>query len=111
MDFVLPDKDTIFRNNGPIDYVNGAIPIQQKFVLKRFSVDAIREHLGTYPDFIAQGGRYRIPSDFFDELKAIARVSESELHTLTLARKNIWAELKELEARAWFWTGTSNQQL
>ncbi|MBR3314832.1 MAG: hypothetical protein IKG18_11915 [Atopobiaceae bacterium] len=99
MDFELPSTNTYFDNNGPIDYTNAGIPIQQKFVLRRFSVDAIRDHLDTYPDFIEQGGRYRIPSDFYEELKAIASVPESDLHTLTIARRNIWVELKKLEAR------------
>lgn len=99
MDFELPSADSAFRNNGPTDYVNAEVPIQQKFVLRRFSVDAIREHLDTYPDFIEQGGHYRIPSDFFEELKTIASVAEEDVHTLTLARRNIWKELKKLEDR------------
>lgn len=59
------------NNNGPVDLRRGAVDIQQKFVRAggHFGLEAIKEHIDTYPDFLKGGGKYQIPKDFYDELK------------------------------------------
>lgn len=94
-----PLEFTLTDTNKATDYLKAGVDVQQKFVLRRFSVDAITEHMDTYPDFVKQGGIYRIPADFLAELKEIASVPEDQIQTMTLARQNIWHELKKLEAR------------
>ncbi|MBR3314179.1 MAG: hypothetical protein IKG18_08585 [Atopobiaceae bacterium] len=89
-------------DNGAIDYVRSAndvlTGIQQKFDMRRFGVEAIKEHHAAYPEFVKQGGVYRIPADFYAELKRLSSVPEGEMRSLRLAQRNIIDELRKLEA-------------
>ena len=86
-------------DNGAIDYVRSAndvlTGIQQKFDMRRFGVEAIK---AAYPEFVKQGGVYRIPADFYAELKRLSSVPEGEMRSLRLAQRNIIDELRKLEA-------------
>ena len=57
------------NDNGPDDLKRGAVMIQQKFVNygNHLSLQAIRNHLVKYPDYVSNGGVYQIPSGFFIE--------------------------------------------
>ena len=61
----LKDEYVLVDDNGPIDLLKNGIPIQQKFVQANLSLDAIKEHLDKYPDFIKNGGKYQLPKDFY----------------------------------------------
>ncbi|MDE7245368.1 MAG: hypothetical protein K2O18_15535 [Oscillospiraceae bacterium] len=73
------------NDNGPIDLMRNGVPIQQKFVRSGglFSLNAVREHMERYPDFIKQGGKYQIPKDFYDNLVKLCGMSEEEAKCLT----------------------------
>lgn len=60
------------NDNGPVDFIRGTEAIQQKFFQSgnNLSLKAISEHLRQYPDFITNGGKYQIPKDQFDKIKA-----------------------------------------
>lgn len=61
------------NDNGPVDLMRGGVEIQQKFVAAggRFGLGAVTEHLEKYPDFVASGGKYQIPSDHFDVIRKL----------------------------------------
>jgi hypothetical protein len=74
------------NDNGPVDLVRGGVEIQQKFVAAggRFGLGAVAEHLERYPDFVRCGGRYQIPSDHFEVIRALHGMSREEAgHLLT----------------------------
>ena len=60
------------NDNGPVDFIRGTEAIQQKFFQSgnNLSLKAILEHLHQYPDFLTNGGKYQIPKDQFDKIKA-----------------------------------------
>jgi len=68
------------NDNGPVDLMRGGVQIQQKFVAAggRFGLGAIAEHLERYPDFVSGGGRYQIPSDHFEAIRALHDMSREE---------------------------------
>ncbi len=80
------------NNNGPVDLRRGAVDIQQKFVRAggHFGLEAIKEHIDTYPDFLKGGGKYQIPKDFYDELKKVWMLSEEEAAKETKETRRLW---------------------
>lgn len=94
------------------DYLKNHLPIQSKFVQSNLSMDAVLNHLDTYPDFVKNGGTYCIPKDFYEQIEAWMKLSSKELTILPayeggkLAR-NVVARIHELEAK----TGKSFSEL
>ena len=62
------------NDNGPVDMVRNGVNIQQKFSQANghYSLDAVKEHLDHYPDFLKNGGKYQIPKDFYEIVKKVA---------------------------------------
>ena len=56
------------NDNGPADILKGEVQIQQKFY-NNLSLDAVKQHLKVYPDFLENGGKYQIPKDQLDKIK------------------------------------------
>ena len=76
--------DTIWINdNGPADILRGDISIQQKFVQKHFSLDAIKSHLNKYPDFLKNGEKYQVPKDYYEKIVKLWNMSPEEAAKLT----------------------------
>ena len=77
------------NDNGPADLQrqvgDAVVNIQQKFVGYggRFSLGAIADHLQKYPDFVAEGGKYQIPSDHYERVKALFEMSKIEAGKLS----------------------------
>lgn len=74
------------NNNGPADLLrDGVIEIQQKFSEAGgyFSLRAVTAHLQRYPEFVNEGGKYQIPSDHYDVIKMLYKMSEKEASRLT----------------------------
>lgn len=71
------------NNNGPADIQSGDKLIQQKFVQKYFSLDAIKAHLEKYPDFLENGDKYQIPKDYYEKLMKLWNMSPEEAARLT----------------------------
>lgn len=67
------------NDNGPVDIMRGVQAIQQKFVQSggHLSLQAIAEHLRTYPDYIQNGGIYQIPKDQYDRIQYYLSIPES----------------------------------
>lgn len=72
------------NDNGPADLMRAGVAIQEKFVASggRFGLGAIEQHAQKYPDFVANGGKYRIPSDHFDVIQKLRGMSPKEAGTL-----------------------------
>lgn len=72
-------------NNGPADVRIDGVEFQMKFVESggRFSLNAIKGHLEKYPDFLAEGGRYEIPKDYYDAVKTLYLMTEEEAKKLS----------------------------
>ncbi|WP_104092085.1 hypothetical protein [Arthrobacter sp. GMC3] len=68
------------NDNGPVDMVRRGIDIQQKFSAAggRLSLGAVTEHLGKYPDYVKNGGRYQIPRDHFEKIQTLRSISPDE---------------------------------
>lgn len=82
------------NDNGPVDIIHNGVELQQKFVQTggHFGLEAIREHLSNYPDFLKNGGKYQIPKDFYMELQKYYKLSEADA---AKASKSIY--------RTWKW--------
>ncbi len=61
----------LIDDNGPIDYMKGIVPIQQKACQSdgMFGLSHVLRHAEKYPDFTAKGGHYQIPKDFYAKYK------------------------------------------
>lgn len=72
------------NDNGPVDLIRNGISIQQKFVQAQghFSLNAVAEHLNTYPQYLQRGGKYQIPKDFYEKLMTLMSMSEDEAKKL-----------------------------
>lgn len=65
---------------GPADYMRNGAPIQQKYYNgPRNTIEAIKKHLETYPDFLRKGGSYDIPKDQYDHIVDILDKPSSQL--------------------------------
>lgn len=75
----------VLDDNGSVDLRIDGTEFQMKFVETggRFSLNAIEKHLEKYPDFIANGGRYEIPKDYYDAVKTLYEMSEDEAKRLS----------------------------
>lgn len=72
------------NDNGPEDLRRGATLIQQKFVQSgnHLSLQAVREHLRHYPDFIDNGGKYQIPADHYEKIKWLLSIPKEEANKM-----------------------------
>ena len=72
------------NDNGPEDLRRGAELIQQKFVNSggHLSLQAIKQHFQTYPDFLENGGKYQIPADHYEKIKWLLSISEKDANKM-----------------------------
>ena len=94
------------------DYLKNNLPVQSKFVQSNLSMDAVLNHLDTYPDFVQNGGTYSIPKDFYEQIEAWLKLSPKELTNLPASEggklaRNVVARIHELETK----TGKSFSEL
>ncbi len=82
-------------DNGPVDLLKNGIPIQQKFVQANLSLNAIKEHLEKYPDFIKNGGKYQIPKDFYAALEKYANMPTEQGNKLAGAERALYVAVQK----------------
>lgn len=72
------------NDNGPADLMRNGVQIQQKFVASgnHLSLQAINQHLGKYPDFLSNGGKYQIPEDHYQKIKYLLSISEKQANKM-----------------------------
>ena len=80
------------NDNGPADLLRDGMAIQQKFVRAggHFGLEAVKEHLEKYPDFIKNGGKYQLPKDFYQELKRLLAMSQEEAAKESASTYRLW---------------------
>lgn len=68
------------NDNGPVDLLRGDTKIQLKFVSGggRLSLNAVAEHLRSYPDFLDGNSVYQIPKDFFDTVRTLYEMPQEQ---------------------------------
>lgn len=89
------------NDNGPIDIRHGAEAIQQKFVNSggHLSLEAIKQHLDDYPEFLKNGGKYQIPADHYEKIQNLLSISEEEANKMSTGTGDFslrqWREVHE----------------
>lgn len=86
------------NNNGPVDLMHGATEVQQKFVAAggRLGLGAIAEHIAKYPDFVSNGGKYRIPADHYDAIQKLYAMGPADAYKV-LTRSGDGPSLRDWE--------------
>ncbi len=80
----------LIDDNGPIDYWKGTTGYQQKFVQRNLGLDAIKEHMEKYPEFLKNGGKYHIPKNYYERIMYFLELSEEEAKKLPREEYRIW---------------------
>lgn len=90
------------NDNGPADLLRDGMAIQQKFVRAggHFGLEAVKEHLEKYPDFIKNGGKYQLPKDFYQELKRLLEMSQEEAAKESASTYRLWKWVQEFFAES-----------
>ena len=81
----------------PEDYMYNGSPIQSKFYtgdMGNKTFKAINDHLGKYPDFIKNGGKYDIPKDQYEK---ISELLEKPLSGLRRSEYGFVRQIREWE--------------
>lgn len=83
---------TWINNNGPADLLRNGTEIQQKFVRTggHFGLEAVKEHMEKYPDFLKNGGKYQLPKDFYEELQKLLALSREEAAKESASTYRLW---------------------
>lgn len=73
------------NDNGPHDIQIGDMLYQMKFVQGggSFSLNAVAAHLEKYPDYLEQGHKYIIPKDFYEKVRSLLDLDESQVAKLS----------------------------
>lgn len=80
----------------PEDYLFDGSPMQQKFYHgARQTIEAVKKHLDTYPDFIKSGGRYDIPKDQYEYIVELLQKPPSHLSRSEATLVNVIREWEE----------------
>lgn len=89
------------NDNGPHDIQIGDMLYQMKFVRGGgcFSLNAVAAHLEKYPDYLERGNKYIIPKDFYEKVRELLELDESQAARLTnsddgLTRKE-WHKVRD----------------
>lgn len=80
------------NDNGPADLLRGSTEIQQKFVRAggHFGLEAVKEHLEKYPNFIKNGGKYQLPKDFYEEIQRLLALSQEAAAKESTSTYRLW---------------------
>ena len=72
------------NDNGPADLVRDGIQIQQKFVSanNHLSLQAIKQHLESYPWFLEQRGKYQIPEDHYKRICHLLSIPREQAYKM-----------------------------
>jgi hypothetical protein len=73
------------NDNGPHDIQIGDMLYQMKFARGGgcFSLNAVAAHLEKYPDYLERGNKYIIPKDFYEKVRELLALDESQAARLT----------------------------
>lgn len=79
------------NNNGVNDIIKNGVDIQMKFSKSggHFGLEAIKEHLQKYPDFLKNGGKYQLPKDFYEYIKQVSEMTDQEIGRLAKSDSDV----------------------
>ena len=88
------------NDNGSVDLLRNGVEIQQKFVQTggHFGLEAVKEHMEKYPNFIKSGGKYQLPKDFYQELKRLLAMSQEEAAKESTSTYKLWKWVQDFFA-------------
>ncbi len=70
----------------PEDYLRNGQMVQSKFYNgSKNTLDAVKDHLEKYPDFVKKGGSYDIPKEQYDEIVRVMKLAETDSSALSKA--------------------------
>lgn len=90
----LKPSYSLLDDNSAIDYFRNSTPIQQKCVQSKLGLDAIREHLKKYPDFLEKGGIYQIPKDYYNKIQELIKLSPEQAEKLVKEERTLWKSIQ-----------------
>lgn len=95
------------NDNGPADLLREGVEVQQKFVAAggRFGLRAVAEHLEKYPDFVQNGGRYQIPADHYETIRALYDMRPADASKLVRGGPEGWSLKDWQRVQAFFESG------
>lgn len=84
----------------PEDYLRNGQMVQSKFYNgSKNTLDAVREHLEKYPDFIKNGGTYDIPKEQYDEIVRVLKLADTNPSALSKADWKLVNAAKSFQAK------------
>ena len=89
------------NDNGPVDIKRGIQNIQLKFVQSggHLSLEAIMNHLKTYPNYLQDGGIYQIPQDHYEKIQYYLSITKDKANKMPTSTgdfsKKQWQEVHD----------------
>lgn len=84
----------------PEDYLRNGQMVQSKFYNgSKNTLDAVREHLEKYPDFVQNGGTYDIPKEQYDEIIRVLKLADTNPSALSKADWKLVNAAKSFQAK------------
>lgn len=84
----------------PEDYLRNGQMVQSKFYNgSKNTLEAVREHLEKYPDFVKNGGTYDIPKEQYDEIVRVLKLADSNPASLSKADWKLVNAAKSFQAK------------
>lgn len=91
----------LIDDNGPVDYMKGDIPIQQKACIsdKTLGLKHVAEHSDKYPEFVRDmNGVYQIPKDLYARYKALCDLPAEAAGKLRNDEYRLWQKIQEIKS-------------
>lgn len=91
---------TLLDDNGPVDYMRGNTPIQQKACKSggNLGLDHVLFHSDKYPSFSHKGGVYQIPKDLYYEYKKFKDMNPDIAGKLRKEEYRLWKFIQQYTA-------------
>ena len=89
------------NDNGPADLLRDGVQIQQKFSEAggHLSLQAIKQHMKTYPWFLQEGSKYQIPQDHYEKIQYYMSISPEQANKMPTSTGEFslkqWKEVHE----------------
>ena len=97
---VLGDKPLYYLidDDGPVDYLRGLTPIQQKACLsdKVLGLRFVSNHANKYPFFVTTGGIYEIPKDSYEKYISLLNTPKDIAGKMRKEDYKLWKNIQRV---------------